>query len=428
MNKDELLDYLGTVDADLYKDLMSYEGSTEDFYKQNKKRLRELPDFPEIEDKLKAPKTPKERVKDAFDDYTELDPYYVEQKANKLNLPLDEVNKYLGELENERQQTQALEQKAALDYERQKAVDDYKHRYFGMSEDNPINKGLNKIADFIISSDTRKAIKDDPNNTGRIVGNAAVDIGGTAADFLPGIGGSLVGPGMRAVRDVAEDKPLDEILLNAGVDVGSNFILGKDIKRMGVADAGPLRKIDDVLPTSEWADKANKAYSMPKKELNKEIPHFKTRGEAVDWIEKQPKEIRQEYWKTLEETRGHGNKVMEAITDKQDELRNLYNKERGRVRDAQEWVKQNKTKAALGRELQPGIQRTIWNESQEAARDKMTGANDKLTNPKSIKGDYNKAVDYVIKNTKKQWEAGFVPNAVPGDITYEAYKKWMEEQ
>ena len=231
MNKDELLDYLGTVDADLYKDLMSYEGSTEDFYKQNKKRLRELPDFPEIEDKLKAPKTPKERVKDAFDDYTELDPYYVEQKANKLNLPLDEVNKYLGELENERQQTQALEQKAALDYERQKAVDDYKHRYLGMSENNPINKGLNKIADFIISSDTRKAIKEDPNNTGRIVGNAVADIGGTAADFLPGVGGYVVGPGIRAARDIAEDKSLDEILLNAGTDVGSNFILGKDLNQ-----------------------------------------------------------------------------------------------------------------------------------------------------------------------------------------------------
>jgi hypothetical protein len=428
MNKDELLDYLASTDAELYKDLMSYDGKTEDFYKQNKQRLRELPDFPDVEDKLKAPKTPKERVKDAFDDYDGLDPYYVEQKANKLNLPLDEVNKYLGELNDERKAAEEFEQKAQLDYERQKAVDDYKHRYFGMSEDNPINKGLNKVADFIISSDTRKAIKDDPNNTGRIVGNAVADIGGTAADFLPGIGGYVVGPGIRAARDVAEDKPLDEILLNAGTDVGSNFILGKDLKRLGVNDFGPARQIEEMLPTSEWAEKANKAYSMPKKDLNKEIPDFKTRGDAIDWIEKQPREMRKEYWEVLGETRGRGKNVTEAIENKQEELKQIYNKDRGKVRDAYEWTKRHQTKAALGREIQPGIQRTIWNESQEAVKDKLNGSNEKLTNPKSIKGDYNKAIDYVIKNTKKQWEAGFVPNAVPGDITYEAYKKWMEEK
>lgn len=427
MNKDELLDYLASTDAELYKDLMSYDGKTEDFYKQNKKRLRELPDFPDIEDKLKAPKTPKERVKDAFDDYNGLDPYYVEQKANKLNLNVDEVNKWLNELYNERKAAEAFEQKAQLDYERQKAVDDYKHRYFGMSEDNPINKGLNKVADFIISSDTRKAIKDDPNNTGRIIGNAAADIGGTAADFLPGVGGYVVGPGIRAARDIAEDKPLDEILLNAGTDVGSNFILGKDLKRLGVNDFGPARQIEELLPTSKWAEKANKAYSFKKQNFDK-IPDLKTRRDYNRWIEKQPSETRDAYYKVLEDTKGHSNKVKEALENKKEELKDIYNAERRKIATADAWVKDNELKAALGREIQPGIQRTIWNESQEAVKDKLTGANDKLTNPKSIKGDYNKAIDYVIKNTKKQWEAGFVPNAVPGDITYEAYKKWMEEK
>lgn len=423
MNKDELLDYLASTDAELYKDLMSYDGKTEDFYKQNKQRLRELPDFPDVEDKLKAPKTPKERVKDAFDDYDGLDPYYVEQKANKLNLNVDEVNKWLNELYNERKAAEEFEKKAQLDYERQKAVDDYQHRYFGMSEDNPLNKGLNKLADLVISNDTKKAIIDDPNNTAGIMGNAGADIVGTSLDFLPGYGGVIAGPAVRAARNYANGKDLDEVILNAGTDAGTNLVLMHGLKGIpGVKDIGPLHKIEEKMPWNDWVKLSERAGTKAKK-LD-DVPKLNTYAEAQEWINKQPKEYKDVYQKAYDASKHSPNASIQEANKALNEQKNLIQRQSYR---ATQWAKEHPVKSAIGANVPGAIIGTERTALHKETND-MLNKQDKPVNPKKIKGDYNKALDYLIEKNKRQWDAGFAPRENAGEITWEAYKKWMEEK
>ena len=48
-------------------------------------------------------------------------------------------------------------------------------------------------------------------------------------------------------------------------------------------------------------------------------------------------------------------------------------------------------------------------------------------NPKKIKGDYDKALNYIIEQNKRQWAAGFRPNSTD-DIVAKAYQKWLLEE
>ena len=420
MDKDTLLDFLGQYDPDLYAELMDTD-DVEGFIARHTADLQSFPGYASIE-KPKE-KTPKERVKDAFAKYEGNDPHYVEEKAGLLNLPNEDVVNYLAELAAEQKAAEEYEKQQQALYERQQAVNGYVHPYFGMDKDNPANKALNWLADRVISNDTRNAIIEDPSNTSRIVGNAAADIGGTAADFMPGIGGIVVGPAIRTARDVAEDKELEDIITQRGSDLATNLVLNEGLKGIpGIRDMGPLKKIEEKLPTNSWvelAEKAKKAKgSLP------ELPKFKNMSEAQEWLMKQPKNQREAYQKALDDAYGQGwRKDLEKTRETLDEVRKKENRQSQR---ASEWSKEHKVKAAVGEgipQATKGLEKTTVHKGKEAA----TTEQKKVENPKKIKGDYDKALDYIINQNKRQWAAGFKPNSTD-DIVAKAYQKWLKEE
>lgn len=420
MNKDTLLDFLGQYDQDLYNELMNTD-DVQGFVNRHIKDLQSFPGYAEIE---KGPeKTPKEKVKEAFTSYVDNNPYYVEEKAQLLNLKPDEVNSLLAELAAEQKAAEEYQAQQQLMYDRQQAVNDYQHSYLGMDTSNPVNKLFNWAADKIISDDTRKAIIEDPNNTARIAANAAVDVGGTAADFMPGVGGIVVGPALRTGRDIAEDKELADIVTERGMDLGANLVLNEGLKGIpGVQDLGPLRKVEEKLPTGKWVEQAERA-ARNKGKLP-EIPKFKNIPEAQEWIMKQPKAQRDAYQKALDDAYGK-KEVREAMSKTQDALDKARKQQNKNTERARRWAKEHPVKAGVGEAI-PLVTVGAEKTGVHKAKEGLTGS-EKISNPKKIKGDYDKALDYIIEQNKRQWAAGFRPNSTD-DIVAKAYQKWLLEE
>ena len=227
---------------------------------------------------------------------------------------------------------------------REQAVNE-DYSYLGMDKDNPINKGLNWLADKIISEDTKKAIIEDPSNTARIVGNAATDIGGTAADFLPGVGGYVVGPAIRMGRDIAEGKDASTIAENVGKDLAVNAVVGASVKGIGgIPDdvqffKGIAKKLKDSV--GKW----DNLIEQSKKDIpNAKTPHTtKTKTEMQDFVDDLPAHERSAYDEVLKD----GNwKNKEAVEEAHKKAKTEVSKQRHARTEAKKRVEANPGKAA----------------------------------------------------------------------------------
>ena len=421
------------VSTEVYNELMTDAETLDmaDFNKKWDKFLRANSQGWKTERKDTRPLN--ERVSEAFKDDLNPSDNWIEE--NFPDVPVESVKAELAKLQNANKVSKEEEQKAKeyqkerqLLADRQKAVDNYQHSYFGMDKDNLLNIGLNKLADLVISDDTKRAIVEDPNNTSRIVGNAAVDIGGTALDFTPGAGKAakavsyLAGPTLRTGRDVAEGKSWTDIAKNAAIDFGGNVVLGEGMKGIpGLSDMKTLRNVEEKIPTNDWAVQAARANKYTERAA--EIPKFKNYAEAQEWIMKQPKSDRAIYQKALDESYGGvGNAKLEDV---QKTLIDRNKQEMRKSARAKEWVKEHPVKAGVGTGVSAG---TIGIE--RSATKKLKSTPPKYTKPSEVKDvkTHDDALNYIIENTKSQWEAGFKPNPVKGDIIYEAYKKWESER
>jgi len=429
MNKDDLQQWLDETlgDGKRYDELsrtLALSKDPTEWFKSNSQTLELYPGYNKFAKQMK-PLDERFKSEVGDKDWSKASKAFRRDIAETLGVDESELDKTFEELRRKQALTDEYQREQQLKYDRQKAVDDYKHSYLGMSEKNPLNVGLNAIADFVISRDTRKAIAEDPDNSGRIAGNATVDILGKTADALPGVGGIVAGPALRAGRDIAEDKDWEDVVANAGIDVVSNAVLAQGLKGVpGVNDIGFLHKIEEKIPMGQWSQAA-------RAEL-KEVPmvptKFKDRNAIVDWIKQQPKEYQGAYNQALVKT---VNKPMRTVNKElqktEKDLQKKYYDEAYLTLADKAWTRNHPVKSALGLTYDDAvrmIERGSLGKGQEAINDKIEG---KLENPAKIKGNYDKALDYIIRNTKKQWEAGFTPNKENGELMYEAWKKWKLE-
>lgn len=244
---DEQIDKLQTfIENNLYADVpnevynqMMADAETLDMAEFNKKWDKTLRDNSHGWKAERVDTNPlSQRVTETFkDDYNPSDNWIEE---NFPGIPVETIRAELAKIQaanstaKEKQKiADEYKREAESKYARQKAVDDYQHSYLGMDLDNPINKGMNWLADLVISDKTKKAVVEDPNATGRALANVGVDVVGTGADFLPGIGGIVVGPALRTGRDIAEGDKATDALKRGGVDIGLNFAFAKAGKYAG---------------------------------------------------------------------------------------------------------------------------------------------------------------------------------------------------
>lgn len=429
MNKDDLQQWLDETlgDGKRYDELsrtLALSKDPTEWFKSNSQTLELYPGYNKFAKQMK-PLDERFKSEVGDKDWSKASKAFRRDIAETLGVDESELDKTFEELRRKQGLTDEYQREQQLKYDRQKAVDDYKHSYLGMSEKNPLNVGLNAIADFVISRDTRKAIAEDPDNSGRIAGNATVDILGKTADALPGVGGIVAGPALRAGRDIAEDKDWEDVVANAGTDVVSNAVLAQGLKGVpGVKDIGFLHKIEEKFPMGQWSQAARAEV----KEAPLVPTKFKDRNAIVDWIKQQPKEYQGAYNQALVNTQGKSMRtVNKALQKTEKDLQKKYYDEAYLTIADKAWTKNHPVKSALGLGYDDAvrmIERGSLGKGQEAINDKIEG---KLENPAKIKGNYDKALDYIIRNTKKQWEEGFTPNKENGELMYEAWKKWKLE-
>lgn len=404
IKKDELKTFLYSWDReDLMNDLEEAP-SVEGWVNEHQDELKKLPGLWEV---VPMEDTPLDLTPQEANDWFQKD----DDKLKEYYKRVDESK--TKDVDVDKSKAELAEQ------QRQKDVNEYQHSYLGMDTKNPVNKALNTVADFIISDDTRRAIAEDPENTARITGNAVVDIGGTAADFIPGLGGVVVGPTMRTARNIAEGHDPSSILKDAALDYGANLILSKGVKGVdGIHDLGPVHAIEDrFTKLKSWEEQADRAaQKRPATFKNWETP--KTRSKATEQINNLPADKKEPLKATLEQTPGRADKIKWEDTLKK--IKEADAAADRNIRTARKWAKEHPVKAATGafagKSIQ-GAEKTTIHKTLES----------KLPKKEYAEG-YDKALDSVIANNKRQWQAGFRPKAIDGDIRYEAWKKWIKEK
>ncbi len=181
------------------------EMNLDDWEQKYRGRLRRLKGYADLE---KPTVALRHRAKGEFDNYVDNPEWYIKGKAAKLGVSVDDLKKALGELQKEKDYFEGRERRkkeVAEDFKWNFASDFAKQRYIDTPEKS---YWANPELSF-------EHIPD--------IADAFAGFGAGAADlFLPGIGGTLVGPAIRAARNVAHGQKFGDVMTNFLADAGAN--------------------------------------------------------------------------------------------------------------------------------------------------------------------------------------------------------------
>lgn len=289
-----------------------------------------------------------------------------------------------------------------------------------------------------------------------------------AGQFVAGPGAKFIGAGIRGVRDVKNklvDDDINEktwaditkgigadVVSAAGTEAFANFpkyakylgYLGKESK-LGTA----TRHATEAVASKQAAKSVNEGLAMTPNNVST-LSH----KEATEWVKTLPEsQYKNELLAVTNKTRGYSSKDLGDVADAWKSVEggkfdfyNASNKAKDALAEKSEGALSFAKTLADTPELtkvEKGIAfgKEAWGKgtgigvrgSQAALRDEQTPKPkfDKEAQlqrlglgKESKKGDYQQNLDKIIANTKDQWDAGFVPEAIPGDPMYEAYLKY----
>ena len=389
--------------GELYKELQFMP--VDEFVAKNKDKLKAVPGFLDL---YSVTSNAPHGMTDV-----EIESYF-DKDSDKANYRQSEAE-YQKQLAEKTKEAEGFDPDRAR---RKKLIDEYQHSYFGMDTSNPINKGLNFIADAVISPGTKQAIiEDEP--TWKIGLRGASDIAAVGADAIPGIGGYVIGPTIRGANRLTNDD-LEGAGSDIALDYGGNVILGQGIRGLaGVQDLGPVQRLLSKIPFERWSEIFRGVWG-PK---GPKMPN-KT-GNAFDYINSLPPETREQIIDAATEelakqTSSYDKKILnkeleEEIAKTVDADARQYVKDRAKANLNQDWSRANLGKALGGMTAEDAI-RTFEKGSARAGNKYLRSGSE---DPKQKK--YDTALDYIIKENERMWKAGFRPHA---GIELEAWKKW----
>ena len=211
MRKKLLKFLVGYGDKDLYSELLNSDLYT--FIEKHRDELQEYPGYADIESEIPHPK---DAVKKAFKRYYGNSDQYIEDQAKKLDMPVEDVKKYLTALDyeakNEAEINERKKEVANWPWYKKAIASDYaKERYI-------------KDPESSIFSD-----KGEWYNKGEDISDLIYGGVGAFADFIPGVGGTVIGPAVRGMRDAQHklydspyQKDWSDIVTDAGKDLALN--------------------------------------------------------------------------------------------------------------------------------------------------------------------------------------------------------------
>ena len=204
--RQEMKDWLLSTDNPEAEFLLNRlnEMNTDDWEQKYRGRLRRLKGYADME---KPTVSLRHRVKGEFDNYVDNPEWYIKGKAAKLGVSVGDVKKALGELQKEKDYFEARERRkkeVAEDFKWNFASDFAKQRYIDTPEKS-------------YWANPELSFEHIPDIADAFAGFAA-----GVADFAPGIGGTLIGPAIRATRNVAHGQKFGDVMTNFLADAGAN--------------------------------------------------------------------------------------------------------------------------------------------------------------------------------------------------------------
>jgi hypothetical protein len=216
MRKKLLKFLVGYGDKDLYSELLNSDLYT--FIEKHRDELQEYPGYADIESEIPHPK---DAVKKAFKRYYGNSDQYIEDQAKKLDMPVEDVKKYLTALDYEAKNEAAIN-------ERKKEVANWPWYKKAIASDYAKERYIKDPESSIFSD------KGEWYNKGEDISDLLYGGAGAVADFIPGVGGTVIGPAVRGMRDVQHklyDSPYQKEWSDIGKDVGGDLLLnvGTDV-------------------------------------------------------------------------------------------------------------------------------------------------------------------------------------------------------
>lgn len=389
--------------GELYKELQFMP--VNEFIAKNKEKLKAVPGFLDLYNvSSNAPHgLTEEQIESYFD-----------KELDKENYRKSEAE-YNRQLEEHKKETESFDPNKAR---RKAAIENYQYPYFGLDTDNPISKALNFVADAVISPGTKQAIIEDESKNA-ILARGLSDIAAAGADALPGVGGLVVGPSIRAANRLTNED-LEGALADIGLDYGGNIILGEGIKGLaGVKDLGPIQNLLSKLPFDKWAEIVKRSRAKIKPRM------IGAPAESADDALKKYVNLPLEDKDLVDQTMLKKAQEAENVAGVLNLWKDTYNEARRQryiEADTEAVLKQFDKKWLEGNKAKSYIGPMVVGATKAAEKGIARKENKYLRSeedPKQKK--YDSALDWIIKENERMWKAGFRPQA---GIELEAWKKW----
>lgn len=176
----------------------------DEWEQKHRRELRKIKGYADLE---KSTVSLRDRARGEFDNYVDNPEWYIKGKAAKLGVNIDDLKKTLGELQKEKEYFEGRERRKkevkegfkwnfASDWAKQRYIDTPEKSYWNNPE-----LSVEHIPD---------------------VADAAAGFVAGMADFIPGLGGTVIGPSIRAARNAAEGQNAGDVIKNLGIDLGAN--------------------------------------------------------------------------------------------------------------------------------------------------------------------------------------------------------------
>lgn len=251
--RQEIKDWLLSTDNPDAEFLLSRlnEMYTDEWEQKYRGWLRRLKGYADLE---KPTVSLRQRVNGEFDNYVDNPEWYIKGKAAKLGVSVEDVKKALEELQKEKEYFEGRERRkkeVAEDFKWNFASDFAKQRYIDTPEKS-------------YWANPELSFEHIPDIADAFAGFAA-----GVADLAPGIGGTLVGPAIRAARNVANGQKFGDVMTNfiadagtnAGVDYLPGMILSKvnKVAKKGSTQVGQYTQLgNDIDKSKETLNAFNK--------------------------------------------------------------------------------------------------------------------------------------------------------------------------
>lgn len=429
----------------------------DEWEQKHRKELRKLEGYVDYE---KSNVSLRDRARGEFDSFTDNPEWYIAGKAAKLGVNIDDLKKTLGELQKEKEYFEGRERRKkevkdgfkwnfASDWAKQRYIDTPEKSYWN----NPT-----------ISMEHLPDIAD-----------AAAGFIAGGADFLPGLGGTLAGPVIRAGRNAVQGQKIGDVMTNFAADAGANagvdylptLILNqvRKVAKKGATNVERYSQYKQDLSNSEKAIKemqdalkgidVGKVDALDPKEISKlrkvvdNLPESPVKNDIKKILDSDPNDFMRETAGKLTDDlvelginqnvglnagriKGYVESMdgyLKANKKVPDAMVNPYNEKGQLASSGSDVIDTMNKKRALGQSMNKGEKalEKVYTAGTKVGPGLVKTSDTYAGKRQPFKQEDRADIDWYKANYLRDWQAGFVPKGNLNDPKVKAYNELVAE-